>query len=329
MGNINSTVNPNQKLKMLYLYKIFNERTDELHPVTVNDLTQLLHEYGVSAERKALYDDIENLQRFGMDIITIKGRANSYYLGSREFELPELKLLADAVCSAKFLTAKKSNSLLKKIESLASIHEGKEIQRQVFVIDRVKSMNERIYINVDTIHRAINEGKQISFKYFDYGLDKSQIFRPGLRVASPYALTWNDEKYYLIAYYLKYKDKMTNFRVDRMVDITILEDPKIEYPDKFDISDYLNSTFSMFSGDTVDVVLKFDNSLINAVIDRFGKDAYIKSHDEHSFTVRARIKPEAPFYGWLFQFGKKAAVLSPASVKKEYYSMLNDVINSL
>ena len=329
MSNINSSGNPNQKLKMLYLYKIFNERTDELHPVTVNDLTQILREYGVSAERKALYDDIENLQRFGMDIITIKGRANSYYLGSREFELPELKLLADAVCSAKFLTAKKSNSLLKKIESLASIHEGKEIQRQVFVIDRVKSMNERIYINVDTIHRAINEGKQISFKYFDYGLDKSQIFRPGLRVASPYALTWNDEKYYLIAYYLKYSDKMTNFRVDRMVDITILDEPKIEYPNKFDISDYLNSTFSMFSGDTIDVVLKFDNSLINAAIDRFGKDASIKSHDECSFTVRARIKPEAPFYGWLFQFGNKVSVLSPESVKKEYYSMLNDVINNL
>lgn len=326
MGNTSSA--PNQKLKMLYLFKIFHERTDENHPVTINELTHMLNEYGVSAERKALYEDIEHLQRFGLDIIVEKGRANSYYLASREFELPELKLLADAVCSAKFLTAKKSNSLLKKIEALASIHEGKEIQRQVFVIDRVKSINERIYINVDTIHRAINEGKQISFRYFDYGLDKSQIFRPGIRVASPYALTWNDEKYYLIAYYLKYGDKLTNFRVDRMADITILEDDRISYPEEFNVSDYLNATFSMFSGDTVDVVLKFNKKLINAAIDRFGKDAAIREYDSNSFTLRAKIKPEAPFYGWLFQFGTGVSILSPENVKNEYYSMLNDVINN-
>lgn len=329
MRKSNPSENPNQKLKMLYLCKIFYEQTDENHYVTINDIIQLLHQYGVSAERKALYDDIDSLQRFGLDIITVKGRANSYYLGSREFELPELKLLADAVCSAKFLTAKKSTSLLKKIESLASVHEGKEIQRQVFVIDRVKSINERIYINVDTIHRAINEGKQISFKYFDYGLDKSQVFRPGIKIASPYALTWNDEKYYLIAYYLKYGDTLTNFRVDRMSEITILEDDILQSPVTFDISDYLNSTFSMFSGNTKNVVLKFDNSLINAVIDRFGKDVTIRPYDNTSFTVRARIKPEAPFYGWLFQFGKKVSIISPDSVKKEFYEMLNDVMNNL
>jgi len=328
MGNIDSASNPNQKLKMLYLYKIFNEFTDENHPVTINDLSRMLHDYGVSAERKSLYDDIENLQQFGMDIIVLKGRANSYYLGSREFELPELKLLADAVCSAKFLTAKKSKSLLKKIESLASVNEGKEIQRQVFVIDRVKSMNERIYINVDTIHRAINENKQISFRYFDYGLDKSQVYRTGTRTASPYALTWNDEKYYLIAYYPKYGDKLTNFRVDRMSDINILDVDRAESPEQFDISEYLNATFSMFSGETVDIVLKFDKSLINVAIDRFGMDAVLRQYDGNHFTLRAKVKPEAPFFGWLFQFGKKVSILSPESVKQEYYEMLNNVINN-
>lgn len=329
MARKDKSAYPNQKLKMVYLYKIFYELTDENHPLSISELSNLLNEYGISAERKALYEDIEALCNFGLDIITVKGRAYSYYLGSREFELPELKLLADAVCSSKFLTNKKSQSLLKKIESLASINEGKEIQRQVFIVNRVKSINERIYINVDTIHRAINEGKQIAFRYFDYDMDKQPVYRPGIRTASPYALTWDDEKYYLIAYYSKYPDTLTNFRVDRMSDISVTDDDIIRTTDKFDVSEYMNSTFSMFSGNNADVVLKFDNSLINAAIDRFGIDAMIAPYDENSFTLKTAVKATAPFFGWLFQFGEKVSIMKPESLKKQYLEQLENVIKSI
>lgn len=319
----------NRHIKILCLAKIFYEKTDENHPATIAQLIEMLGEYGVTAERKALYKDINCLIDFGMDIVSVKSRSNSYYLGSREFELPELKLLADAVCSAKFLTEKKSKQLLNKIESLASVYDGKLIQRQVFVADRVKSVNERIYINVDAIHRAINDGKQISFRYFDYGLDKKPVYRSGVRIASPYALTWSDEKYYLIAYYLKYPETYTNFRVDRMSEIKILDDNVVKAPEEFNISDYMNSTFSMFSGGSAEAVLEFDNSLINAVIDRFGKGVVLKPSGEERFEVRVRIKAAAPFFGWLFQFGSKARIKYPSELKQQYADMLKDVLDKM
>ena len=195
--------NANNRLKILYLYKIFLDKTDEQHYLTMSDIVNQLKLYGISAGRKALYEDIEALKAYGLDIITIKGRVSAYYVASRDFELPELKLLADAVSSSRFLTEKKSSELLKKIENLSSVHEAKQIQRQVYVTNRVKAMNERIYLNVDVIHRAIAENKKIKFRYFDYNLQKKKTYRAGSRVCSPYALAWDDERYYLIAYYDK------------------------------------------------------------------------------------------------------------------------------
>lgn len=319
---------PNQHLKMLYLSKIFIEQTDEEHQITTTELTKMLAHYGVSAERKALYRDINDLIEFGMDIIITKSNKNSYYLGSREFELPELKLLADAVCSAKFLTEKKSNQLLEKIESLAGVHQGSLIGRQIYVADRVKSINEQIYINVDAIHNAIDQKKQISFRYFDYGIDKRPVYREGTRVASPYSLIWCDEKYYLVAYYLKYPDDLTNFRVDRMSDIKILDDDILVSPEKFNVSEYMNSTFSMFSGDVINAELKFHKSLINPVLDRFGMGAAIKRLDEENFVVKAPIKATGPFFGWLFQFGSKASIHKPTELKEQYKYMLKSVFEN-
>jgi predicted DNA-binding transcriptional regulator YafY len=315
-------------MKILYLARIFTEETDENHPVTIADITARLAQFGISAERKSLYSDIEGLISFGMDIVTVRGQHNSYYLGSRLFELPELKLLADAVCSAQFLTEKKSKNLLKKIESLAGVNDGNIIHRQVYVADRVKSMNERIYINVDTIHNAINEKKQISFRYFDYGLDKKPVYREGERIASPYAMTWDDEKYYLIAYYTKYPDSYTNFRVDRMSDIKILDEKREKAPSGLNLSEYLGSTFSMFSGSDTEAVLEFDNSLINAVIDRFGVKTKISPAGDDRFAVTVHIKATAPFFGWLFQFGDKASIQGPPELKKQYKKMLRSVLKS-
>lgn len=315
-----------QHLKLLYIAKILYEKTDEDHPITIAEMIQELADEGIRAERKSIYSDIDCLIDFGLDIITVKDKCNRYYIASRQFELPELKLLADAVCSAKFLTEKKSQQLLQKIESLAGVHEGMLIERQVMVVDRVKSMNEQIYINVDTIHKAINEGKQIAFRYFDYSTNKQKVYRDGERICSPYALTWSDEKYYLVSYYLKYPDTYTNFRVDRMSHIRILDEPVLRSPQELNISEYLNSTFSMFSGETVEAILKFDKKLINPVLDRFGINSDIVNLDEYSFKIKVNVKAQPPFFAWLFQFGKSASIISPESLKEEYKEMLTDVL---
>lgn len=302
------------------------EKTDSEHMLTMPEIIANLELQGISAGRKAIYEDIEALKFFGVDIITEKGKYGGYYIASRDFELPELKLLADAVTSSRFLTEKKANSLLKKIEGLASVYEGRQIQRQVYVVKREKSDNEGIYINVDKIHRAIAEKKQIRFRYFDYNLQKRKQFREGERVCSPYALTWDSEKYYLVAFYEK-RGMIANFRVDRMADIELLPDRRVEMPEDFSLSEYLKSTFSMFSGDVTEVKLRFDKSLVNPIIDRFGKDVRMIPDGPQHFTINLKVKAEPTFFSWLFQFGAKAQIISPASVKEKYADMLRESLD--
>lgn len=313
--------NANQRLKILYLYKIFLERTDEEHLITMPQIIKLLEGYGISAGRKALYEDIEALKAFGLDIVSLKGRVSGYYVAGRDFELPELKLLADAVCSSRFLTEKKSGELLRKIEKLASVHEAKQIHRQVFIANRVKSMNERIYINVDVIHRAIAEGKQISFQYFDYNIEKKKRYRDGRRVCSPYAMTWDDERYYLIAYYEKYST-ISNFRVDRVESIELLDEAAVPKPESFNIAEYMNSTFSMLSGEVQEVKLRFTNNLVNIVFDRFGKDIFIVPDGGEHFVVRVNVRAEQTFLAWLFMFGTNVEILAPAELRDRYKEQL-------
>lgn len=320
--------NANQRLKILYLYKILLEHTDEEHSISMPEIISQLELYGITAARKALYEDIEALKVFGLDIVSERGVNAGYRVVSRDFELPELKLLADAVSSSRFLTEKKSSELLKKLERLTSVYEAKQIQRQVFIADRVKAFNERIYLNVDAIHKAIAERKKISFRYFDYDLRKRKKYREGIRTCSPYALTWDDERYYLVAHYEKY-DSISNFRVDRMENVEVLDEPARKYPDGFKLSDYLNSTFSMFSGESEEVKLRFEKSLINAVVDRFGKNVTAAPDGEEHFTVRVQIKTEQPepFFGWLFQFGTKVEILEPCELKEKYKEHLKSVLN--
>ena len=315
-----------QRLKILYLYKILIEKTDENHPLTLQEIIRELNLCGISAARKALYEDMEALRSFGVDIITTKGNNASYYVATRDFQLPELKLLADAVASSRFLTAKKSQELLKKIGGLTSVHQSKELQRQIFVADRVKAMNEKIYISMDEIRRAISEKKQISFRYFGYDLQKKKCFRDEERVASPYALTWDDDRYYLVAFYEKYPESLTNFRVDRMEQVTVIDKPTVKLPEDFRLSDYLNSTFSMFSGADETVKLRFHNSLVNTVIDRFGKGVALIPDDEEHFTVRVNAKVQQTFFGWLFSFGNKAQLLEPEHLRQQYKQQLKAVL---
>ncbi|RCX12099.1 putative DNA-binding transcriptional regulator YafY [Anaerobacterium chartisolvens] len=324
----------NQKLKILYLMKIFLEATDEDNTITLNEMITELERYGITAERKSIYDDIEALHQYGIDIATRKTKTTDYFVANRLFELPELKLLVDIVQSSKFITHKKSNELIKKIESLTSVHQARKLQRQVYVANRVKTMNELIYCNVDTLHIAISENRQISFKYFEYNLDKKKQFRNSGQayVVSPYALSWVDENYYLISHYPKNSD-LTHFRVDRMGEIKLLEEPRRTLAEiigekSLDIAEYSKKVFNMFGGEEVAVKLQFDNSLVNVVIDRFGKDVSIEKVDENSFAVRTHVAVSSTFLAWVFQFGNKVKILSPESVVKRYKENLQEIMNS-
>ena len=326
-----------QKLKILYLLKILNEHSDEEHPLTIKEIQSVLENYGITAERKSLYDDIAELRNFGVNIETIKSRSFSYYIADREFQLPELKLLVDSVQCAKFLTPKKTNELIKKIESLTSIYEASSLQRQVYVTNRVKTQNEQIYITTDLIHDAISANRQIQFKYYEWKLDFStrekvqKVFRRGgeFYTVSPWALTWEDENYYLIAYD-SIEGKTKHFRVDKMAHINIVDKSIRAGADQFqnfDIASYCTKSFGMFGGVEEDVRVVFDNRLIGVVVDRFGKDIFLSKYDDGHFSAVLKATISPVFISWLLSFGKGAKVLSPAHVVEQIRKQVEDIKN--
>ena len=323
--------NSKLKLKPFYLMKILMEQTDEHHPMTVNELIEALGEYGITAERKSIYADIDLLVEFGLDIICAKGRSNQYFVGVRDFELPELQLLVDAVQSSRFITHKKSEELIHKLEKLASVHEAKELHQPVIIVDQIKAANENIYYNVDEINKAIQKNKQIRFKYFMYNVDKEVEYRRNgdWYYASPYAFTWDDDNYYMIAYYEKYED-ISNFRVDRMTSIEVINVDRIciDKQEDFNVAEYSKKMFRMFSGDTEKVKLQFDNTLINVVIDRFGKDVKIIKNDDWTFNIEIDIVVTTTFLSWVFMFGNKARILEPLKIKDQFRQCVKEVLKT-
>lgn len=318
-----------QRLKILYLKKILLERTDEAHPMTVAELITALSHYGVKAERKSIYTDIELLQDTGLDIVCEKGQSNRYYVASREFELVELKLLVDSVQASKFITHRKSSELIKKLEKHASIHEARALHRQVIVRDRVKTMNESVYYNVDAIHQAIQENRMIEFQYFDYDLDKKlQLRRNGERyLVSPFALTWVDDHYYLLAHHDRYPG-ISHFRVDRMIRIEICEEGRknLELFEGLNIAEYSKQVFGMFTGHLEKVEIEFSNPLINVVIDKFGKNISIHSRGEGVFRISADVVVSTTFFSWMFLFGGEARVIGPPHVRQKLKEYLDDIV---
>lgn len=327
---------PRQKQKLLYLQKILLEQTDEEHGLTINEIISRLNTYGISAERKSLYDDLKILEICGTDVCHTKDTAVRYYVGSRDFELPELKLLVDAIQSSKFITKKKSLSLINKLEGLVSVYDGKQLQRQVYVANRVKTLNEKIYYNVDKLHNAVTQKKQITFKYFKWVLDydsiqkvKKEEKRPGsLYNVSPWALCWDDENYYLIAYD-KQSDMIKHYRVDKMESIEIT-DNDCEGRSKFegfDIAGYTTKVFSMFGGTKADVKLSVDNDLIGVFIDRFGTNVFLTRESDKRFCANVDVVLSPQFYAWLFGLGDKIKLLSPQYAVDEFKNQAQKIIS--
>ncbi len=317
-----------QKLKLLYIVKMLEEYSDENHPLSTAEIIKRLDALGIHSERKSIYDDIAKLCDFGYDIIQIHSRlGGGYYLADREFELPELKLLVDAVQSSRFITTKKSRELIKKLENKVSKYDAGKLQRQVYVAGRIKTENESIYYNIDNIHRAIQENKQIQFNYLDWNLKKEMILRPnGQKNVSPWALIWREENYYLAAY--DGEDRMIkHYRVDKMGQVAVLETGRegIEKFSEIDLASYTNQTFGMYGGEEEIVTLQFPNRLVGVVLDRFGKEVDIRPIADNTFRVRAKVAVSGQFFGWLSGIGKEAVIVSPESVKTRYKQWLRDI----
>ncbi|OGO88421.1 MAG: hypothetical protein A2Y15_01240 [Clostridiales bacterium GWF2_36_10] len=321
----------NQKLKILYILDAL-KKTDEKSPITVNALIEMLSDNGISAERKSIYDDLEALEIFGYDVIRTKGRNCGVFLGEREFELPELKLLVDAVQSSKFITEKKSARLIEKLAALAGGGDQTTIlKRQVLIQGRIKAQNESIFNSIDRIHLAIAENKMISFSYYTYIVENGKIKRISRHegkkyIVSPWSLTWDDEFYYLLAHDEK-NNMIKHFRIDKMADISLtrrIRKGKLLFG-VTGISGYTKSTFSMFGGNDESVRISCDNSLIGVVIDRYGNDIPILKESNERFIFTAKVKVSPQFFAWIFSFGKGMEIVYPNNVVEQMKASLKEL----
>lgn len=317
----------NQKLKIFYILDYLERNSREDHPIRAAEIISILdRQHNISCDRKTVYSDIAALQEYGIDIVSVPGKNGGYYIASRAFELPELKLLIDAVQSSRYLTEKKSRELIEKLCDLCNEHDAKLMRRNVLVSGRVKSMNETIYYNVDAIQEAIAQNRQISFRYFDWDFGGKRRYREKEYLASPYGLCQDNENCYLLAF--SQRHGVTSYRVDRMSDIQITEAPRIPCPELTGkaLNEHANKLFQMYSGNAVDVKMRFHRDLMNVVIDRFGKDTMlIPDGDEYfNFTVPVAVSPM--FLSWIIGFGSKAKILYPESVVKQCKTLCIEVM---
>ncbi len=319
----------NQKLKLYYLSRIMLEKTDDEHMITMPEIRSALEAYGVTADRKSLYDDLEALRYLGIDVIGEKiGRNYYYHVGGKQFEIAELKLLVDAIQSSKFITEKKSNELIKKLTGMASDYEASQLKRQVMVQGRVKTMNESIYYFVDDVHRAIDENKKIRFEYMKWNGQKKLVQRRDKPyVVSPWALTWDNENYYLIAYD-EDADRIKHFRVDKLKSIQVLEEKRAgkEKFKEFNLVKYAKMNFGMYGGETTRVKIAFEDTIAGVFIDRFGKEIPINPSETPGWSeTYVEVAMSDQFLGWIFALGKRVKILGPDEVIERFRKELDEM----
>lgn len=321
-----------QKLRTLYLMEILLERTNDEHMLNATELCTILdQEYGISTDRRTIYTEMEILEKFGLDIQQKKGKNSGYYIGARDFELPELKLLVDAVQSSKFITEKKSKELIQKLEKLCCKTDAAILSKYVFIVNRPKTENETVYYNVDYIHNAIYENKEISFQYAEWTTKKEfKLKKEGaFYVVSPWALTWDDENYYLVAYD-EVAGIIKHYRVDKMQRTKILKtDRKGEESFKnFDLASYAKKTFGMYGGIDAEVTLECKNELAGVVIDRFGHDVWLIPEGEDYFKIKVLVSVSPQFFGWITGIGPGMKIIGPKDVKNQYKEYLLNVLEN-
>ncbi len=323
----------NQKLKLMYLMDKFMKDTDDEHGITIADMIAYLEANDIRAERKSLYDDVETLRSYGMDIVMEKKDKKAYYkLVSRNFELAELKLLVDSVQSAKFITSKKTEELIKKLESLSSKHQAVELQRQVYVLNRVKNPNEKIYLYVDMLHHAIHNDHKVAFKYTSWNLKKQLVPKHDGKVyrISPWALTWDDENYYLIGFDEE-ENKIKHFRVDKMLSLEELTEGRLGKDEfsGFDLATYSKKVFGMYGGEEQTVKLRVNNNLVGVIIDRFGTDINIIPYkDKEHFTVNVEVASSNQFLGWIIGLGDGVEIISPTELRDKMVYIAEDLFKT-
>ena len=305
----------NQKLKIFYILDYLQRNSHADHPICAAELIGMLErQHNILCERKTIYSDIAALQEYGVDIVSIPGKSGGYYIASRNFELPELKLLIDAVQSSRYLTEKKSRELIEKLLAQCNEQDAKLMKRNVLVSGRVKSMNETIYYSVDTVQEAIAQNRQITFRYFDWALDGSRRYREKDYSVSPYGLCQDNENCYLLAYTDRYGT--TSYRVDRMAQISVCEEERIPCPELTGkaLTQHANRLFQMYAGKETQVKLRFRRKFVNAVIDRFGRDILLIPDGEDHFVFTAQVAVSPMFLSWIVGFGADAQILHPQSV---------------
>ena len=311
----------NQKSKLLVLYQLLLERTDEENPLSTQQIIEYLEQNGIGAERKSIYADMETLRDMGVDVQSRKGRGAGWFIGERDFQLAELKLLMDAVQSSRFITQRKSDALIRKLEGLASKPQARQLQRQVYVSGRIKTMNESIYYNVDKLHAAIAARKVITFKYFDYDMKKEKVFRQEGRryTVTPFGLIWDSENYYLAAYDHN-KGQLRHYRVDKMWEIALTTLPRQGEKEfeGFNPADYTRKHFGMYRGEEVNVKLRGRANMVNVVLDRFGQDVILIPDGEEHFTVTLPVVVSPQFFGWLFGLDGGLEIVHPQNVVEKY-----------
>ena len=311
----------NQKFKLYRLAQIMLERTDDEHYITMPEIISQLGKYEITADRRSIYQDLRDLEALGIEVEgEPEGKGYHYHVVSRPFELPELKLLVDAIQSSKFITEKKTNELIRKLEKLVSRYEAMGLQRQVYVSGRIKTMNESIYYAVDTIHNAISENRKIRFQYYQWNVKKEMVLRRdgAYYHISPWGLSWDDENYYLVGYDSD-AGEIRHYRVDKMIHIRMSEEPREgkEHFRKLNMADYTRKSFGMFGGREQSVKLLVDNSLAGVIIDRFGKDVMMIPADGDRFTVNVTVMVSRQFLGWIFSLGEKVKILGPEDVTEQ------------
>ncbi len=311
----------NQKFKLYRLAQIMLENTDDEHYITMPEIMSELGKYEITADRKSIYADLRDLETLGIEVEGEPvGNRYHYHVVNRPFELPELKLLVDAIQSSKFITERKTNILIRKLEKLVSKFDAQKLQRQVYVSGRIKTMNESIYYTVDAIHSAISGNKKIRFQYYQWNAKKEMELRHdgAWYHISPWGLSWDNENYYLVGFDSA-AGRIKHYRVDKMLHIRMSEEEREgrEHFIRLDMADYTKKSFGMFGGKEQMVRLLVDNSLAGVMIDRFGKDVMLIPADADHFTVNVNVYVSKQFLGWVFSLGERVKLISPDEVVEQ------------